>query len=170
MHVEYFWSSLITELGSSNGILWHIVQNTLSISFLSSLIFYFVILNCIRSTIGNHWTQVKCIHMDSICFFGERLKSFIILNINEIVGGGGLEWSLSLVHSLYLSNWIHVFFSQHCRRIYRLIVVLTQWGVFVLRLIKVHGNQYGIVKICDVVKRYTLWSFELLFCLSNRLR
>lgn len=140
MHVEYFWSSLITELGSSNGILWHIVQNTLSISFLSSLIFYFVILNCIRSTIGNHWTQVKCIHMDSICFFGERLKSFIILNINEIVWRGAAWNDLSRPFSLSLKLNTCFFFSQHCRRIYRLIVVLTQWGVFVLRLRCMEAN------------------------------
>lgn len=47
--------------------------------------------------------------MDSICFFGERLKSFIILNINEIVGGGDLEWSLSLSSILSISQTEYMF-------------------------------------------------------------
>lgn len=48
--------------------------------------------------------------MDSICFFGERLKSFIILNINEIVGGGGLGMiSLSLSSILSISQTEYMF-------------------------------------------------------------
>lgn len=78
--------------------------------------------------------------MDSICFFGERLKSFIILNINEIVWRGAAWNDLSRPFSLSLKLNTCFFFSQHCRRIYRLIVVLTQWGVFVLWLRCMEAN------------------------------
>lgn len=47
--------------------------------------------------------------MDSICFFGERLKSFIILNINEIVGGGGAWNDLSLSSILSISQTEYMF-------------------------------------------------------------
>lgn len=50
--------------------------------------------------------------MDSICFFGERLKSFIILNINEIVGGGGLGMiSLSSILSISQTEYMFSFLN-----------------------------------------------------------
>lgn len=50
--------------------------------------------------------------MDSICFFGERLKSFIILNINEIVGGGAWnDLSLSSILSISQTEYMFSFLN-----------------------------------------------------------
>lgn len=49
--------------------------------------------------------------MDSICFFGERLKSFIILNINEIVGGGLGMISLSSILSISQTEYMFSFLN-----------------------------------------------------------
>lgn len=75
-------------------------------------------------------------------------------------GGGGLG-IISLSLSLYLSYWIHIFFSQHCRVIYGLLVVLSQWGVFVLWIRCIEA---------DIWDSKDSIHFEILFCLSNRLR